>query len=36
MSFSVLNILDIMEDSGENDIRDALSAFSSPANLEMP
>ncbi len=31
MSFSVLNILDIMEDSGEDDIRDALSAFSCPA-----
>ena len=35
MSFSVLNILDIMEDSGEDDIRDALSAFSCPANLEI-
>lgn len=35
MIFTVLNILDIIEDSGEDAIRDALSAFSCPLNKEI-
>ena len=35
MSYTVLNILDIIEDSGEDNIKEALSAFSCPLNTEI-
>ncbi len=35
MSYTVLNILDIIEDSGEDSIKDALSVFSCPLNEEI-
>ena len=35
MSYTVINILDIIEDSGEDNIKEALSAFSCPLNTEI-
>ncbi len=35
MGFTVLNVLDIIEDSGEEIIREALSSFSCPLNEEI-
>ena len=35
MSYTVLNILDIIEDNGEDNIKEALSVFSCPINTEI-
>ena len=35
MNYSILNILDIIDNGGEDSIREALSAFSCPLNIEI-